>query len=103
MKNDLISLGRRVFPWVGFICRFVHRLELARKDALKEWMDPIIIWLQNLYLCEKSSKKLREVKKLHELLKEIHEFDNERVKPHRAAGTRWIAHKPEALQNLLDK
>ena len=51
----------------------------------------------------KLSKKLRELKKLHELLKEIYEFDDERVKPHRAAGTRWIAHKLEALQNMLDK
>ena len=104
MKNGLISLVRRVFHWVGFICCFAHRLELALKDALKEWMDPITTYLQNLYyLYEKSSKKLRELKKLHELLKEIYEFDDERVKPHRAAGTRWIAHKLEALQNMLDK
>ena len=67
-------------------------------------MDPITACLQNLYyLYEKSSKKLRELKKLHELLKEIYEFYGKRVKPHRAAGTRWIAHKLEALQNMLDK
>ena len=77
---------------------------VSTKDALKEWMDPITTCLQNLYyLYGKSSKKLRELKKLHELLKEIYEFDDERVKPQRAAGTRWIAHKLEALQNMLDK
>ena len=104
MKNGLISLVRKEFPWVGFIWCFAHCLELALKDALKEWMDLITTCLQNLYyFYEKSSKKLRELKKLHELLKEIYEFDDERVKPHRAAGTRWIAHKLEALQNMLDK
>ena len=67
-------------------------------------MDPITTCLQNLYyLYEKLSKKLRELKKLHELLKETYEFDDERVKPHCAAVTRWIAHKLEALQNMLDK
>ena len=104
MKNGLISLVRKEFTWVGFIWCFAHRLELALKDALKEWMDPITTCLQDLYyLYEKSSKKLRELKKFHELLKEICEFDDERVKPHRAAGMRWIAHKLEALQNMLDK
>ena len=67
-------------------------------------MDPITTCLQNLYyLYEKLSKKLRELKKLHELLKKIYKFDDERVKPHRAAGTGWIAHKLEALQNMLAK
>ena len=71
---------------------------------LKEWMDPITTCLQNLYyLYEKLSKKLRELKKLHKLLKETYKFDDERVKPHRTAGTRWIAHKLEALQNMLNK
>ena len=104
MKNGLISLVRKEFPWVGFIWCFAHCLELALKDALKEWMDPITTFLQNLYyLYEKLSKKFRELKELHKLLKEICEFDDERVKPHCAAGTRWIVHKLEALQNMLDK
>ena len=104
MKNGLISSVRNEFPWVGFIWCFAHRLELALKDVLKEWMDPITTCLQNLYyLNEKSSKKFRELKKLHELLKEIYEFDGERVKPHRAAGMRWIVHKLEALQNMPNK
>jgi hypothetical protein len=104
IKNGLISLIRKETPWVGFIWCFAHRLELALKDALKEWMDHITTCLQNLYyLYEKSSKKLRELRELHELLKEIYEFDDERVKPHRATGTRWISHKLEALQNMIDK
>ena len=104
MKNGFFSLVRKEFPWVGFIWCFAHCLKLALKDVLREWMDPITTCLQNLYyLYDKSNKKLRELKKLHELLQEIYKFDDERVKSHRAGGTRWIAHKLDALQNMLDK
>ena len=51
----------------------------------------------------KSSKKLQELKKLHELLKEISKFEDDQVKPHCATGTRSIAHKLEALHSMLDK
>ena len=89
---------------MGFVLCFAHRLELALKQALKEWFEPITTCLMNLYyLYEKSSKKLRELKVLHKLLKEICKFEDNQVKPHRATGTRWIAHKLEALHNMLDK
>ena len=29
---------------------------------------------------------------LYEILSEMYEFSNNRVKPHRAIGTRWIDH-----------
>ena len=38
VKNGLISLIREETPWVGFVWCFAHRLELALKDALKEWI-----------------------------------------------------------------
>ena len=102
LKNGLISLIRKETPWVGFVWCLARRLELALKDSLKEWMEPITVCLQNLYyLYEKSSKKLRELKNLHTILKGVYEFDQ--VKPHRASGTRWIAHKLIALENMLDK
>ena len=44
-------------------------------------------------------KKLQELKVLHELLKEIYEFEDIQVKPHRATG----AHKLGAHHNMLDK
>ena len=47
---------------------------------------------------------MRELKNLHAILKDIYGFENDRVKPHRASGTRWIAHKfLIALENMLDK
>ena len=71
---------------------------------MKEWIEPITVCLQNLYyLYEKLSKKLRELKNLHVILKNIYRFEIDRVKPHRASGTRWIAHKLIALENMLDK
>ena len=74
---------------MGFVWCFAHRLELALKQALKEWFEPITTCLTNLYYFhEKSTKKLRELKVLHELLKEIYEFKDNQVKPHRATGTR---------------
>ena len=89
---------------MGFVWCFAHCLELALKQTLKEWFEPITTCLTNLYyLYEKSSKKLRELKVLHKLLKEICKFEDNQVKPHRATGTRWIAHKLEALHNMLDK
>ena len=47
-------------------------------------------------------KTIRELKTLHQLLKEIYEFNHEKEKLHQATDTRWIYHKPEKLQNLLD-
>ena len=67
-------------------------------------MEPITVCLQNLYyLYEKSSIKLRELKNLHTILKGVYEFENDQVKPHRASGTRWIAQKLIALENMLDR
>ena len=88
IKKGLISLIRKETPWVGFVWCFAHHLELALKQALKEWFEPSTTRLTNLYyLHEKSSKKLRELKVLHELLKEIYEFEGNQVIPHHATGT----------------
>ena len=40
------------------------------------------------------------MKLLHELLKEIYKFEGDQIK---LTGTKWIAHKLEALRNVLDK
>ena len=81
-----------------------HRLEFALKHALSEQFLAIDTCLRNLfYMYEKSSKKTRELKELHVVLKEILEFENDVIKPHRAAGTRWISHKLLALENMLGK
>ena len=78
----------------GFCMLFCTSPRVSTEIALKEWFEPVTTCLASLYyLYEKSSKKLRELKVLHERLKEIYEFEDNQVKPHRATGTRWIAHK----------
>ena len=55
------------------------------------------------YLYEKSTKKLRELTALYEILSEMYEFSNNHVKPHCATGTSWIEHKIKAMEGMLDK
>ena len=56
IKEGLISLIRKETPPEGFVWWFAHRLELALKQTLKEWFEPITTCLMNLYyLYEKSS------------------------------------------------
>ena len=104
LNNGLIKLFQDEMPWIAFIWCIAHRLELSIKDALETWIQPVNTNLKNLYyMYEKSSKKTRELKELFDVLKDIFIFENQEVKPHRATGTRWIAHKLKALQNYIDK
>ena len=104
LKNGLIKLLRHDRPWVGFVWCLAHRLELGIKDALSDWIKPVEVNLQYLYyMYEKSSKKTRELKELFSILNEVYVFENQEVKPHRATGTRWIAHKLKSLKNYIDK
>ena len=82
-----------------------HRLELGIKDALSDWIKPVVVKLQYLYyMYEKSSKKLQQLKELFStVLNEVYVFQNQEVKPHQATGTRWIAHKLKSLKNYIDK
>jgi hypothetical protein len=104
LKAGVISKFKVEMPWVTFVWCISHRLELALKDALKKSIDPVDTCIRNLYyLYEKSSKKLRELKSLFGILNEMYEFSNNRVKPNRAAGTRWIDHKVRAIEGMIDK
>lgn len=40
---------------------------------------------------------------LHEFLKELYKFEDDRVKSHRVPAIPWITYKHEALNNMLDK
>ena len=81
-----------------------HRLELGIKDALSNWIEPVEVNLQYMYyMHEKSSKKTGELKELFSILNEVYVFESQEVKPHRATGTCWIAHKLILLKNYIDK
>ena len=60
--------------------------------------------LPQIYLLyEKSPKKLSQLSDLHLELKDLYEFEQGGVKPLRSRGTRWIAHKTNAMRLLIDK
>ena len=87
-NSGIIRLLQEDFPWVSFIWCFSHRLELALKDALKDFIDPVDESLCHLFcMYKKSSKKARELKNLHNLLKEQFEMFGSDIRPTKAAGT----------------
>ena len=87
LKNGLITKFQESgLDWVAFVWCLSHRLELALKDSLgEEHMKEISTCLTNLfYLYKQSSKKLRELRQLHSVLKNVYMFENNQVKPAKA-------------------
>ena len=96
-------------PWIIVSWCLAHRLELSIKDALNasffKRIDELL--LQIYYVYENSPKKCVELKEIVEDLKQCME-DTEMptkggVRPLRACGTRFIAHKVSALTRLVDR
>ena len=46
---------------------------------------------------------MRELRSLHEILKDVYTFENGEVKPCKTTGTRWIEHKLRAMKAFIDK
>ena len=85
----MIRLFQEDYEWVCFIWCFSHRLELALKDSLKDFNDPVSDTLCHLYyLYKKSSKKFRELKTLYSVLESQFEMFGSGVKPVKSTGTR---------------
>ena len=72
-----------------------HRLELAIKDALKPTAFALVneLLLRLYYLYEKSPIRCRQLEDIVCDLKAFCSFDDAGVRPFRASGSRWIAHK----------
>ena len=51
----------------------------------------------------KSWKTLRELPKLHTVLKKKYESDDNRVKLAKSSGTRWVAHIIQSMSGLIEK
>ena len=66
-KTGLISLFQKNYLWISFMWCFSHSLELAIKDALKEFLEP-------LYLHSKTSKKYSKLNSLYKDLKDQSEM-----------------------------
>ena len=82
-----------------------HRLELALKDALSStyFKEVDEALLRMYYMYEKSPKKMRGLDEIYKAYKETFNFAEGSLKPKRANGIRWIAHKLDALKLLVDK
>ena len=92
--SGLIAKLQEENEWILFVWCFSHRLELALKDALADFTKPVDESLMHLYyLYQKSSKKLRELKKLFKDIKGDFEMFGDGVKPVKSTGTRWIDHQ----------
>ena len=59
--------------------------------------------LRLYYLYSKSPKKLRELSDIVSDLREVFEFGEGGDAPIRSQGSRWIAHKRQALQRIVDR
>ena len=96
----MIKLLEEYYSWISFIWCFSHRLKLALKDGLKQYMEPVDKMLTHLhYLYTKSSRKHRELKISYILKGEIKMYTSG-VRPVKATCTRWIDHKLIALDLL---
>ena len=72
LNAGIIAKFKELYNWVIFTWCVSHRLELALKNALKNWFESVDMCVCNLYyLYEKSTKKLRELKALYEILSEM--------------------------------
>ena len=86
-NSGLIKLSQEELPWISLIWCFSHRIELALKDALNNYMEPIETSLMQLfYLYKQSSKKHRELKNLYQLLQGQFEMFSTGVRPLKPQG-----------------
>ena len=92
------------YPWLFWAWCFSHRLELACKDACISslFSDISEMLLRLYYLYHQSPKKSRELSAIPNELKEVFHMPKGGRLPVRCHGSRWISHKRNALQRILD-
>ena len=103
-KSRLISLFCKQNEWMTFIRCFNHKLELALKDSLKDYISPndeLLLHLFNLY--KNLSNKHRELNNLYQLMKDEFEMFGGGIKPLKSTDPHWIDHRICAMQRLVDK
>ena len=92
-------------PYIYFMWCLAHRVELALNDALKGTLFDLIdeMLLRLYYIYEKSPKKCRELSDIVNDLQECIQFDGAGVRPIRSSGSRWVAHKLNAMKRVISK
>ena len=104
-QNGMKGRMQHELPWLFWAWCFAHRLELACKDSfVSEIFTSITDMLLRLYyLYSKSPKKLRELGDIVSDLGEVFELPKGGDAPIRSQGSRWISHKRQALQRVIDR
>lgn len=104
-QNGMMAKMQRELPWLFWSWCYAHRLELACKGSFtSNLFSSITEMLLRLYsLYSKSPKKLRELADLVSDLKEVFEFPEGGNAPIRSEGSRWISHKRQALQRIIER
>lgn len=104
-QNGMRGKMQRELPWLFWSWCYAHRLELACKDSftsnLFKSVSEMLLRLYSLY--STSPKKLRELTDLVSDLKEVFEFPESGDAPIRSEGSRWISHKRQALQRIIER
>ncbi|XP_047141282.1 E3 SUMO-protein ligase KIAA1586-like [Hydra vulgaris] len=104
-KSGVKMLLKAEVPWITFGWCVAHRLELSLKEKLGKtasFNDVDYMILKMHYIYKKSPKKLRQLGELVSIL-EDDEYNIGGYRPKKASGTRWISHKVQALEMILDK
>nr|XP_047135399.1 E3 SUMO-protein ligase KIAA1586-like [Hydra vulgaris] len=104
-KSGVKMLLKAEVPWITFGWCVAHRLELSLKEKLGKtasFNDVDYTILKMHYIYKKSPKKLRQLGELVSIL-EDDEYNIGGYRPKKASGTRWISHKVQALEMILDK
>lgn len=103
-QNGMKGKMQRELPWLFWGWCYAHRLELACKDSfiieLFKNISDMLLCLYYLY--SKSPKKLRELAEVVGGLRQVFEFCEGGDALIRSQGSRWISHKHQALQRIVD-
>ena len=99
------GIMQRALPWLFWAWCYAHRLELACKDSFSSILFNEIqdVLLRLYYLYEKSPKKSRELVDIVTDLQETFGFPKGGDLPMRSQGSRWITHRHNALQRVIDR
>lgn len=104
-QNGMKGKMQKKLEWLFWAWCFAHRLELACKDSFvsKTFTSITDMLLRLYYLYSKSPKKLRELSDFVSELGEVFELLKGGDAPIRSQGSRWISHKRQALQRVIDR
>ncbi len=95
----------RELPWLFWVWCYAHRLELASQVPFTSEIFKNIteMLLRLYYLYSKSPKKLTELIDVVSDLRQAFELFEGGDAPISSQGSRWISHKRQALQRIIDR